>query len=162
MGDELRGHIRHRQLQDLYDHWRGLWRGSLLPLRAALDPLAMPRGLLGNLGILDVEREPKLRFRYRLYGTNLIDISGQDRTGRYADEPGMSNMPELVLPALARVASTGEPELLSGDYSREQFRYVAFEVLLLPLADDGRAVSHILCGLLRDRRPGTAGGFGIF
>lgn len=162
MGDELRGRIRHRQLQDLHDHWLSLWRGSLLPLRAALDPLAMPRGLLGNLGILDVERNPALRFRYRLYGTNLVDPTGQDRTGRYVDEPGMSNVPDLILPALVRVARTGEPELLAGDYPREQLRYAAFEVLLLPMADNGQTVSHILFGLMRDRRPGTAGGFGIF
>ena len=162
MGDELRGRIRHRQLQDLYDHWRGLWRGSMLPLRAALDPLTMPRGLLGNLGILDVERGTEVRFRYRLYGSNLVDPSGQDRTGRYADEPGMSNMPGTILPALVRVASTGEPEVLAGDYPREFLRYLAFEVLLLPMADNGQTVSHILFGLLRDRRPGTAGGFGIF
>ncbi len=74
----------------------------------------------------------------------------------------MSNIPDLILPALLRVAGTGEPEVLTGDYPREQLRYAAFEVLLLPMANNGQTVSHILFGLMRDRRPGSAGGFGIF
>jgi len=120
MNDEFRGRIEHRQLLDLYDHWRGLWRGALLPRRAALDPLAMPRGLLGNLGLLDVER-------------------------------GVTQ----------RVAGTAEPEILAAPYPREQLRYVGFEALFLPLADDGREVSHLLFGLMRERRTAPGGGFGI-
>jgi hypothetical protein len=154
MDEGLRARIQDKRLAGLYDHWQAMVEGGMLPARTALDPLSLPRG---NLIILDVERGAALRFRYRLFGSNLVDGPGLDRTGRYADEPGAVQAPTLVLPLLTRVAATARPEVVEGPLARDpKLNYIRFETLILPLADDGCTVSHLLIGVLRSRTEAVA------
>ena len=55
-----------------------------MPARSDLDPLKVPR-LLSNLGLIDV-REGVDRARFKLAGTRLHEIYGQEITGKRADE----------------------------------------------------------------------------
>lgn len=60
------------------DHWSSLRREAIVPLRSALDPMAMPR-LLPHMLICDLS-EPGI-VRIRLMGTGMVTSFGFDPTG---------------------------------------------------------------------------------
>ncbi len=52
------------------DYWRRIRPADLLPGRTHFDPVEVPR-LLPYLGLLDVVREPRTRFKGRMAGTKV-------------------------------------------------------------------------------------------
>jgi hypothetical protein len=61
-----------------------------MPARADFDPITLPRALLPNMILLEVYQQPQ-RFRYRLMGTAVAEMLGEDWTGKYVDELGPVN-----------------------------------------------------------------------
>src|SRR3546814_16858489 len=57
----------HPRVRRIVEHWASMGPPGRLPGRPHLDPLHIP-SLLSNIWLLDVEREPRLRPRYRLLG----------------------------------------------------------------------------------------------
>src|SRR3546814_10213652 len=55
----------HPRVRRIVEHWASMGPPGRLPGRPHLDPLHIP-SLLSNMWLLDVEREPRLRLRYRL------------------------------------------------------------------------------------------------
>src|SRR3546814_8065479 len=78
-----------RDLLTLWQTGRAADQPHSLPLRSAFDPLALRR-FLGNLLIVDIERAmpgasamaADTRYRYRLIGTEVAQMSGRDKIGR--------------------------------------------------------------------------------
>lgn len=143
---------RHRAL---FDYWHSIAPGenSLLPGRRHFDPLAVPR-LLPYLILYDVERQPRLRLRFRLVGTMVGQWIGTELTGYYTDEVSdVSELMQVLAPAIEQGQGVWRrwPRLLR---SAESFSVM--EALLLPLAEDGRQVD-MLVGLYQagdiDGRP---------
>jgi hypothetical protein len=114
-----------------------------LPGRQHFDPAAIP-GLLANLWILDVERAPGLRFRYRLVGTSVARAFGQDLTGRHLDQahPGFER--SIIYGYLKEVAERCLPSWRAG---RPKFfalqDFLRVERVYLPAARDGANVDMI-------------------
>lgn len=137
---------RLRDLLTLWEH-EGPQPGLVM-----IDPINL-RFLLGNIVVFVVEPEP-LRFRYRLFGTNIVQRIGFDMTGRYADE-----LPE---PTTRRNVCTFLEKIW-----RERRAYRArshrlindepwlTEALGLPLFDEAGAITAILAGQVH--APATAG-----
>jgi len=127
-----------------YDYWMALRGDRQLPARKDIDPLLMPRGFLPNIMLIDVLHNPR-GFRYRLVGTNVVNATGEDRTGRSFDEVKFFREHPVVLEQYETVVATREPF-----YSLEPFTNfiseTAYEVdcLMLPLSDDGRFVDTVL------------------
>jgi hypothetical protein len=71
--------IRHPQLRELFDYWRTLAPGGSIPLRRAIDPLAL-RSMLPHLQILEIGATPE-ELRYRLAGGVIVDAFGFEPTG---------------------------------------------------------------------------------
>ena len=62
----------HPKIRRMIAHWESLAPGpGILPGRQHFDPIQVP-DLLPHIWLIDVERGPMLRFRYRLLGTALI------------------------------------------------------------------------------------------
>ncbi len=104
-----------------------------MPTRADLDPLDFPYAL-GHLILVDVERDP-MRFRFRLYGTALINFFRDgDYTGRYADEL----LPPDYAPYVVELYRTAVASRIPR-YARRELvmnnRRLFYEALTLPLAD---------------------------
>jgi hypothetical protein len=82
-----------RELLTLWEAGRNGPSPASLPLRSAFDPLALRR-FLGNLLIADIERAAAgdaastetTRFRYRLIGTEVAQMSGRDMTNQRFEE----------------------------------------------------------------------------
>lgn len=137
------GLISQPRLRQLYDYWRGL-RPHGMPARRDIDPAAF-RFVLGHVFLVDVRRDPPC-FRYRLFGVNLSRNAGYDLTGKTVEDIPTKDMRDYLrrhyLTMLAKpgpIADRGERNLMGTR---------GFELLLLPLADDGRTLDMILGALL--------------
>jgi len=132
-------------LRDFFAYWQGKRRGGLLPARADIEPTEIPQ-LLPNIFLIDVVAGDPLRFRFRLVGTRIAELEGE-MTNRFLDEfiPGAAGT------AMARHYEETMQGHLSVRHETLHWRrrdYVSYDVLLLPLASDGRTVD-MLFGLAR-------------
>lgn len=131
------------ELHQLCDYWLAKHRGDRLPLRADIDPQEL-RFIIGNLILVDVLRDP-LRFRYRLMGSNLTRPTGMELTGKLLDEHPDSSFRALAAAHYTSVANTARPFATRHDMVLDG-RLRRYDVLLLPLAGDGRTVDMIFAG----------------
>jgi hypothetical protein len=141
--DEFRQKVSDPELVQFYDYWACLRRGRQLPSRKDVDPLQM-RGYLQNVMLIDVFHDPR-RCRYRLVGTNVVDASGDDRTGRYFDEVDFFKIHPIIIQQYNDVVGTAQPL-----YSLEPFTNLRngsnYDVdrLILPLSSDGERVDMLM------------------
>ena len=122
--------IQTTELRRLLQLWHDLKGERLLPRRADLDPTGIAY-CLGNIALVEIE--PSFRPRYRLVGTRLADLLGEDPTGRSVDEMYATGVRNEALAAYRRTVETGEP-----DYSERTFNLLFLKFgyyrLLLPFA----------------------------
>ncbi|MFC3675159.1 PAS domain-containing protein [Ferrovibrio xuzhouensis] len=148
--------IEDSRLQRLAAYWDSCRAGRAMPARADIDPLDMGY-ILGNLALVEVRHGgPRLRFRFRLFGVNLVEDVGFDPTGQDLEQYPRREMGEILRISYTEVAETGRP------FRRRRHRLVMDgrlfenESLLLPLSDDGRRVDMLLVAvILREWQPGT-------
>lgn len=138
--------IGHPALRDLHRHWEARRGERAMPSRADMDPVELPRKLLPNLFLVDVEEDPR-RFRYRLVGTELTAVMRRELAGLYIDE-----MPFLfrkfALPAYAEVMERAGPAYREINAIEALWR-IRYKRLLLPLSEDGRRINMILGAIFR-------------
>lgn len=131
------------QIARIYGYWCDIRpAGQRIPARKHLDPGAIPR-LLPTIRLYDVHREP-WRFRYRLFGTELVRMLGRDLTGTCYHDAGAGtarDQADLVFVAQGDgiCYRRGFPVHLAPSKN-----HVTLERILLPLASDGRAVDMLL------------------
>jgi len=132
-------------LRRLHDYWQGKRKPGALPGRRDIDPIEIPQ-LMPQIALVDVLREP-LDYRYRLFGTRLVEVMGAERTGKRMREvmspPAVAASERLI----AGLIETREPLAFTGRLFWLDKDYVAFETLVLPLAGDGETVDMALMGL---------------
>lgn len=161
---------QHPVLAGLWDYWHSKRRGRLLPARRDIDPTEIPN-LLPHLQLID--RTEDAEFRYRLTGTAVVDAFGSDPRGRLIKDVLPPARLEPARRHLSTVWSTGRPIWTRGRYTTPFGAEQVATRVVLPLADDGRAVcvvvigvftetSHVFCartGLDWDLQPDYAWGF---
>ena len=69
----------HERVRAIYRYWDGKRNGRLMPSRAYLDPVDIPK-LLPDICLVDVVPDAR-RYVYRLIGTNECAMRGRDPTG---------------------------------------------------------------------------------
>ena len=138
------GAIDDLRLRALYDYWQRKRGDRALPSRADIDPIEL-KDLLGNLFLVDVNYQP-LSFRYRLAGTNIVQVLGRELTGRTADElDGLPISPQLIKKHFSEVVLSREPSYKVLDVIVDSGPIV-YRRLLLPLSPDGGTVNMLLGG----------------
>jgi hypothetical protein len=139
-------------------YWNGIRPApDLLPGRRHFDPLDIHK-LMPHVWLIDVLRDPDdaaapLRFRCRLYGTGLVTAFGQDLTGRDLEEPDIGFAGSAAEADFRRIAAEGIGLWWRGPIAMRKRRHVsAVEVVMLPMAADGRTVDLVFCAVEVVRR----------
>ena len=141
--------IGHPMLSGLYAYWDVKRGDRLMPARADLDPLDIPQ-VLSHLILLDVTHDP-LRFRVRLYGTEVADLRGRDLTGRYLYEGAPTTIGETTRPWNLATVETRRPHYVTGPYEDiSDGRLGTFHRLGLPLSVLGERVDMLMIALVRE------------
>ncbi len=133
----------HLAIRELHEYWISIHPSAGLPGRQHVDPSAITN-LLPHVFMVDVTRNP-LRFKYRLVGTDYVQMMGKDLTGGFLDEvhPGFHG---LILHQYTETAELGRPAYRKGPvmYTRPHRDYLGMERLIVPLARNGIEVDMIL------------------
>ena len=127
--------------------WEGLMaaRGAY-PARAEIDPFQLGTKLLPNVFLVDIVDGPRAttRFRFRLLGEAIQDRE-TTRPGAYLDQLGSTtDIAEIERHYRATIAGNiriRTASLVWNDARKDMFKY---SVLMLPLADDGVNVTHLI------------------
>jgi hypothetical protein len=136
----------------LYGYWGQRFRGNLLPSRSDIDPVDFP-DLLGHLAIIEVLRNGEgTRFRYKLWGTYVTQLYGQDLTGKLVDEAVLPTRAEAIRAAFQAVVDTAQPHFWRVAVPIENREFLSNRRLLLPLASDGVTVDQMLALMVGDPR----------
>lgn len=146
--DALLANIKDDRLRRLYRYWTTKRGTRRFPARRDIDPLDFAY-VLGHVMLIDVAHNP-LRFRFRLYGSALLDRhQAMDMTGKDLEEhprPEFRNYLRAEwADTIARAApSHGFFDRLVDDDVRN------FESLRLPLSSDGETIDMLLvCAVFR-------------
>jgi hypothetical protein len=132
----------NEKVRQLYEHWLAIHPSNGLPGRQHFDPLRVPQ-LLPWIWVVDVVRQP-LRFKFRVYGTQHVDVSGGDHTGKWIDEAYPNFVASNVYADYVRVAEQAAVSYRKGRASYHAPDYKYLERIMLPLAKDGVTPDMIL------------------
>lgn len=133
-------------LRPLFECWDRAREGRSMPARSDFDPITLPRALLPNMILLEVYQQPQ-RFCYRLMGTAVAEMLGEDWTGKYVDELGPVN--KRVADQYVETVANGEPMEFHNQYEKYDSSYrrkrmMHYRRLLLPLSDDDSVVNMLM------------------
>ena len=145
LAPDIAAGLRDPRLRRFYDYWRGKRGGRPMPARRDLDPLDFPY-VLGNLMLIDVLSDPQ-RFCVRLHGTNVVARMHYDMTGKLMDEVPRPEWRAYVLERCRGLVASGEPLLLTNDLMLDGWTS-RYEALWLPLSDDGKRVTMLVCAMI--------------
>jgi len=138
-----RSEITSRLIAGLEDHWSKLCGGRPMPRRDEIDPVDLARWL-PYISIMELHHDP-FRVRYRVVGTEVARITGEDFSNRWLDETGWGPASiELNRLLYVRVAETSSPLYGLSTISFAGREDWLFEWVLLPLSNDGKTVTHCL------------------
>jgi hypothetical protein len=133
----------HPRLRHLFAHWRAAAPASGLPSRSRFEatPIA---DLTPDIWVLDVQRTP-LRLRYASCGARIVAALGHDPTGRWLDEvhprarePNYYDRYRVMVEQGVVTWRKGRPAFW------HEVKERGLENLIVPLADDGRAVDRLV------------------
>ncbi|WP_189048443.1 PAS domain-containing protein [Aliidongia dinghuensis] len=122
--------IKRPELGRLLQHWHELRGDQRLPRRSELEPTDIAY-CLGNVALVEIERP--FRPRYRLVGTRLAELLGEDPTGRYVDEMASPRARTEALTAYRRAVETGQPVYTERVFNLLFLKFGYYR-LLLPFA----------------------------
>lgn len=143
----LPSQIGDPRLAQLYEYWLSRKGNRRFPARGDVDPLEFSY-VLGHVLLLDVLNDP-LRFRVRVHGTEMVRRAGYDLTGKFLDDLPIADYRDYVIDRCKYVVALGEPQLIHHNRILDG-KLRQYEALWLPLSEDGRSVSMLLCALIYD------------
>ncbi len=130
--------------RDLRTYWQLNCRGDILPARKDIHPEEIT-GLLRHIGLIDVARDKNVfRFRYRLVGTNMNFVFGEDYSGRWLHEAKQGPYMAYLNDLYTQATQTRSSVFASSNFAYQGGRSLRIKRLLLPLASNGRDVDMLL------------------
>jgi hypothetical protein len=138
----FRAQLVIREQRELFDYWRSRAKGRQMPSRADIDPAAIP-ALLPGISILDAGFPPRLI--YRLAGTRLRDIFGQEVTGKSVFDLELGEKRSYWGKVYRQVIDERMPMQGAIKGPVVDRDHVVLFWMRLPLTDDGASVNKVLC-----------------
>lgn len=146
------GDMAAEKLGFLLQYWNGLRHGTNLPRTSEIDPLQM-RQALGHVMLIDSIEDGR-DFRYRLYGSLLVGVSGFDMTGRLLSNHGASVwVIEFSLATYRAALRRREPIFTTRSPIGAQYT-AQWHRVAMPLVDETGAVVRFLAGTVPLSRNG--------
>ena len=133
-------------LRLLFECWDKVRNGRTMPARSDFDPLSLPRDLLANMFLLEVQHQPR-RFQFRRMGTAVAEMLGEDWTGKYLDELPKAN--QQVIDQYEETVEKQAPTDFHNQYIKidpplRRKRMMHYRRLLLPLSNDDKVVNMLM------------------
>lgn len=137
--------LNDARLRRLFDYWLEKRGDRPFPAKAEVDPVEFPY-ILGYVTLVDVEPSPR-RYRFRLDGSILVELSGMDYTGRYLDELPGEEYVAFIVETYDRVVDSGEPYRYrkNGLFDQQHF---SEETIILPIGDTPPRVDMLVVAVI--------------
>ncbi len=138
------------RLRRLFAYWLAKCGDRPFPTKAEIDPVDFSY-VLGYVTLVDVERDPR-RYRFRLDGSILVQLSGMDYTGRYLDELPGEEYIAFIKETYDRVVDGAVPYRYrkNGLFDQQHF---SEETLILPLGDSPPVVDMLVVAVIPGNLP---------
>ena len=142
-GRAFRAQLVTQGQREIYDYWRQTAGARQMPARSDINPFSVPK-LLPCVGLIDLT-EGLAEARFRLAGTRLRDVYGEEITGKRIDGIFAGASADYWRDVHARVAEEGLPlhGVVRGPAPGRDHIVLAW--MRLPLSQDGTRVDRILC-----------------
>ncbi len=132
------------------DYWNRKRGDRMMPARADIDPTEIPK-LLPHIMITDVI-DGGARFRYRLFGTALVEGYGRDATGRYVDEMLAPERVTALHAFYQTMCKTRRPYYVRTHYPTASNFNLVSNRIVAPLSSDGTTIDKMITALTFDYR----------
>jgi hypothetical protein len=127
-----------------FQYWQSRAPPGKLPGRRHFDPPFEIPDLLPSIVLYEVVRSgERLRFKFRLVGTLVVEMAGFEPTGKYADEIHLAPRRHSIQAALEGVVRNKQAHYWQVPIAFAGREYIAYQRLALPLAADGETVDMI-------------------
>ncbi|MBV8538687.1 MAG: PAS domain-containing protein [Alphaproteobacteria bacterium] len=115
-----------------------------LPGRSHVDPGAL-RDLLPLINLVDVIRDKdRLRFRFRLVGTEQTEKAAREITGKFVEDAVVPEFVDRILANMRTVVAEKAPVYDRFPMPHPEREFIDSERIYFPLATDGEMVDMIL------------------
>lgn len=132
---------RYPEIDRLLAYWHAKKGDRALPSRADIDPLEFTREL-PRVMMAEVSYEP-LEFRYRVAGTGLFAMHGQELTGKLAHELQPPEFGAIIHRHYAEAVQRRAPLLHLVELT-VNYLTTSYARIILPLASDGVTVDRLM------------------
>lgn len=138
------------RLRRLFAYWLEKRGARQFPTKGEIDPVEF-RYVLGYVTLVDVEQAPR-RYRFRLDGSILVELSGTDYTGRYLDELPGAEYVAFIKDTYDRVVDGGAPYRYRKNDLLDQQQF-SEETIILPLGDNPPVVDMLIVAVIPGELP---------
>ena len=140
----------YQSLKDLHAYWLARKGDRSAPPRSAIRPEDFVR-MLPHIALIDVIGDGP-QYRFRVFGTGLVEAYGQELTGKFDHEVDLNSVGPEIIGQLTAVVVECQPNVVRIRFTKDgDGRYLQYERLALPLADDGTDVNMILLGYVVEK-----------
>jgi hypothetical protein len=142
-GRSFRAQLVTRGQRELFDYWQRLAGSRRMPARSDIDPFSVPK-LMPCIGLIDVGGGLDGAW-FRLAGTRLHDVYGEEITGKRVDRVFAGARSDYWQRVHGQVVAQGRPVSGVVRGPAEGRDHVLLFWMRLPLSQDGNRVDRILC-----------------
>ena len=147
--DGLEAQPRSADLRRLLAYWEEKRAGRAFPRRADVDPLDF-RFMLDRIALTEVHENPAefagRRYRLRLVGSYWHRMLGFEATGLWMHDWPHANQRQLTENFYAALIDGRRPRFARRDIIVDD-QLLHYEIMLLPLSEDGSRISMIMTGI---------------
>lgn len=132
---------RYSEIDRLLAYWRAKKGDRAFPSRADIDPLEFTRAL-PRVMMAEVSYDP-LEFRYRVAGTGLFAMHGQELTGKRARELDPPEFGAMIHRHYAEVIARRVPILHLIELTMN-YLATSYARIILPLSSDSTVIDRLM------------------
>jgi hypothetical protein len=138
---------RHPDLRRLLDYWNLRCGDRAFPRRGDIDPIDL-KFMLDRIALTEVHENPR-RYRLRLVGSFWYRIAGFEATGMWLEDWPHANQRKITVDSYEAMIADRQPRFTRRDAIVDD-RSLHYEIMLLPLSEDGERISMIMTGIGTD------------